>query len=71
MSESVLRYHDQIAGQMMDIGKIKEDLLKEQKAKCALEERLTKAGDQTTRLDEEIIQLKAMSNVNCYLGFFS
>lgn len=69
MSESVLRYHDQIAGQTITISKYKEDLVKEQKSKCALEERLAKAGTQTTRLDEEIIQLKAMSNVNCCLRF--
>lgn len=64
MSESVLRYHDQIAGQTTTIAKINEDLVKEQKAKCVLEERLTKALSQITRLDEEIVQLKAMSNVN-------
>lgn len=63
MSESVLRYHDQIAAQTTAIAKLKEDLFKEQQSKCTLENRLTKAGDQTTRLDEEIIQLKAMSNV--------
>lgn len=44
--------------------KLKEDLVKEQQSKCVIEERLIKAGNQTTRLDEEIIQLKAMSNVN-------
>jgi len=71
ISESVLRYHDQIAGQTIAISKIKEDLVKEQKAKCALEERLAKAGNQTTRLDEEIVQLKAMSNVNWCLSILS
>lgn len=44
--------------------KLKEDLVKEQQSKYAVEERLIKAGNQTTRLDEEIVQLKAMSNVN-------
>jgi hypothetical protein len=39
-------------------------LAKEQKSKSILEERLSNASNQTTRLDEEIIQLKAMSNVN-------
>lgn len=71
MSESVLRYHDQIAGQTITISKYKEDLIKEQKSKCALEERLAKVGTQTTRLDEEIIQLKAMSNVNYYPQIFN
>lgn len=64
ISDSVLRYHDQIAGQTTAIVKLKEDLVKEQQSKSALEEQLSKAGNQTTRLDEEIVQLKAMSNVN-------
>lgn len=63
MSESILRYHDQISGQTSTIAKLKEDLGKEQQSKCRLEERLTVAGSQTTRLGEEIVQLKAMSNV--------
>lgn len=66
MSESVLKYHDQIAGQITTIAKLKEDLFKEQQSKCTLENRLVKAGNQTTRLDEEIIQLKAMSNVKSF-----
>jgi len=49
--------------------KLKEDLVKEQQSKSILEEQLSKAGNQTTRLDEEIVQLKAMSNVNYCLGF--
>jgi len=51
--------------------KLKEDLIKEQQSKSALEEQLSKAGNQTTRLDEEIVQLKAMSNVNYYLRFLT
>lgn len=70
MSESVLRYHDQIAGQTTTIAKLKEDLIKEQQSKCAVEDRLAKAGNQTTRLDEEIAQLKAMSNVNVVILYF-
>lgn len=66
MSESVLRYHDQIAAQTTNISKLKEDLTKEQQSKCLLEERLSKVGNQTVFLNEEIVQLKAMSNVNCY-----
>jgi len=69
MSESILRYHDQISGQTSTIAKLKEDLVKEQQSKCALEECLAKAGNQTTRLDEEIVQLKAMSNVNIDLSY--
>lgn len=64
MSESVLKYQDQIAGQTTIITKLKLDLVKEQQSKSVLEDRLAKAGNQTTRLDEEIVQLKAMSNVN-------
>lgn len=64
ISESVLKYHDQIAGQTTIITKLKLDLVKEQQSKSLLEDRLAKAGNQTTRLDEEIVQLKAMSNVN-------
>lgn len=63
ISDSVLRYHDQIAGQTTIIIKLKEDLVREQQSKTALEEQLSKAGNQTIRLDEEIVQLKAMSNV--------
>lgn len=69
MSESVLRYHDQIAAHTMTIAKLKEDMIKEQQSKCVLEDRLAKAGNQTVRLDEEITQLKAMSNVNALLNF--
>lgn len=67
MSESVLRYHDKIAVQTTNISKLKEDLTKEQQSKNLLEERLSKVGNQTVFLNEEIVQLKAMSNVNCYL----
>lgn len=66
LSESILRYHDQIAIQTTNIAKLKEDLINEQQSKCLLEERLAKVGNQTIRLDEEIVQLKAMSNVNFY-----
>lgn len=59
----VTRYHDQIAGQTISVVKLKEDLVKEQESKSALEERLAKASNQTSRLDQEIVQLKAMSNV--------
>lgn len=69
ISDSVLRYHDQIAGQTTTIVRLKEDLVKEQQSKSVLEEQLSKAGNQTTRLDEEIVQLKAMSNVIYCLGF--
>jgi len=69
ISDSVLRYHDQIAGQTTTIIKLKEDLVREQQSKSALEEQLSKAINQSTRLDEEIVQLKAMSNVNYCLDF--
>lgn len=63
ISESVLRYHDQIAGQTIAIAKLKEDLAKEQESKCVLDERLSKTSQHTTSLVQEIVQLKAMANV--------
>ncbi|XP_050437503.1 RUN and FYVE domain-containing protein 2 isoform X4 [Adelges cooleyi] len=62
MSDSMLRYHDQIAALTLNVAKLKEDLVKEQESKRVVEESLTAAGNQTTRLGQEIVQLKAMSN---------
>lgn len=64
MSESVLRYHEQIAEQTITIAKLKENIIKEQYSTHLLEDRLVKSSNQSIRLDEEITQLKAMSNVN-------
>lgn len=66
MSESVLRYNDQITEQTNTITKLKQEIVKEKESKRLLEDQLTKAGCQTNRLDQEISQLKAMSNVNSF-----
>ncbi|XP_050535792.1 RUN and FYVE domain-containing protein 2 isoform X3 [Daktulosphaira vitifoliae] len=67
MSESLLRYNDQITEQTNTIAKLKQEIVKELESKRLLEDQLTKAGYQTNRLDQEISQLKAMSNEYVHL----